>query len=206
MATHKGKEILPLLNLVQKNAAVGTKATLQLLDNKTSRKIVFDKSGTPQQTATYRYAGLGRDQFRTVQSFYTSHRGRQVSFYVPTLFQDVQIVENAAQGTNTIVVEDTLFADVYLSNKNNAHYRELCILQDGAVFPIVVSSSVPDRAAGNETLVIAGTLPVAVTPASFVCFLQLVRFAEDTMTIEFVTPYHANIDVPVVRLVGESVI
>lgn len=205
MATHNGKQILPLLELVQKSGAVGTQAQLQILDNNTSKRIVFDRSGTPQQTTVYQYKGLNRDQFRAVQRFYTMHRGRQVSFYVPTLFQDVQIAENAALGAGTMVVDDTLFADVYLTNKNREHYKELCILAGGNVYPVRVASSIPDRVAGTELLTLEAPLPVAVSPSSFVCFLQLVRCADDTMTIEFVTPYQANIELPVVRLVNESV-
>lgn len=190
MATFQGKQILPLLNLVQKEDGIDFGRIRDILDNKTGKRIIYDKSGVAVATKQYSLKGLTRAQCQTFLSFFKSMKGRQTSFYVPSLFQDCHATGTFSAGVNTIEIEGTLYADVYLPSSASDRRDSLAVVQyDGNVQALSISGSVPNYINDTEILTFTAPLAAPITPNSYICQLSVHRFAEDSLTITALTQH-----------------
>lgn len=190
MATFQGKQILPLLNLVQKEDGIDFKRVRDILDNKTSRRIIYDKSGVAVATKQYVLKGLTREQYQAFLSFFKSMKGRQTSFYVPSLFQDCHATGIFSAGVNTIEIEGTLYADVYLPASAADRRDSIAVVRyNGQVQALKIAGSIPNYINETEILTFTAPLAASITPNSYICQLSLHRFAEDSLTITALTQH-----------------
>lgn len=188
--TYKAKPILPLLKLVQKSDGVDFARVRQILDNKTSKRLIYDKSGVATSTKQYTLKGLNREQCQEFVEFFKSVNGRQVSFWVPSLFQDAKPTTVFGAGLTSIEVEDTLFSSVWCAPTASDPRNTLAsVRHDGFVQPFTILSSVPDNVRNVETLNLEAPLTSTITPGSFICIMSLHRFAEDSLTVKALTQH-----------------
>ena len=183
MATFEGKQILPLIRLVQKDDGVDFDRVRDILDNKTGKRIIYDKSNVAQATKQYSFKCLTREQCLEFIEFFKIAKGRQMSFFVPSFFQDIRATGVFAAGVNKVEIEGTLYADCYLSNSLKDKRPYIAVLSNGTLNCLKVISSVADYNAGTETLTLSSALTSTITKSSYMCQLDVCRFAEDTLVI-----------------------
>lgn len=110
-------------------------------------------------------------------------RGRQVSFYLPTSYKDLEVTVDLASGANTMVVRYVGYAN-FIRNRQPKNVVRL-VLADGSTYIATITGST--YAGGpTETLTVTPNWPSNISAASIVRaeYVEKVRLDSDTVVFQ----------------------
>lgn len=120
-----------------------------------------------------------------ILNMYTRNLGRQGEFYMSTGLQDIVINTNAPSGTSTLVVSSAEFADDFADDTTR---RAVCVELDNGTVIYNKLLNIED-VGQNSVLTFATPWPtnLTMTNVAAISWLQVWRFASDSLSIEWVT-------------------
>lgn len=126
-------------------------------------------------------------------------RGRQVTFYLPTFRDDLEVVDDMVNGGSELTITWCGYTETANALAPWNHIR--ITLTDGTTYEREITASAePDATQTSEILTLGSTWPTDITVEEVqrVEFLKPMRFATDTITIEHdVNNRSARISAPV---------
>ena len=141
-----------------------------------------------------------RAELRAVEDFFDARRGSFSGFWFPTWNADFALAQDYNAGATSAMVKDSGFAANW---DQFTGWRHLAILSPEtgivALREIAAVSSNPPM----EGLQWATPLPVASLPETILSHLVYVRFAQDSLAVNFITPDIAEIQVTLTELPEE---
>lgn len=139
--------------------------------------------GTTTRQATY----LGRSiaEMDSVRQFFARRKGRRGEFYLPTWSDDMVLAAPVPAMTNQMRIAGRQVFDDYSSD--TARRSILAVNKDGSAIAFKFDSIT--LSGGDSVLHLTDTFPFDILPSDVkqVCWLQLSRFASDTLTVEWVS-------------------
>jgi hypothetical protein len=129
-------------------------------------------------------------------------KGRRGEFFMPTWVADMTPVTAIVTGSRTLVVAEDDLAETYSGDTTR---RAIAIQTTGGELLMHgLESIVKSGGVTTVTVVYPFTADVALAEISKVCWLNRVRFGNDTLTINWKTDQHAEVAVSVVALEHEA--
>jgi len=132
------------------------------------------------------FSSVSRAELWQTRELLYALRGRFSSFWVPTMQQEVVLVDGIAMNDDTLTVQGEGYLDFVRSRQSKATLRVTAV--DGTVVVrTVISADVCDVDAGTEILTIDEPWPVTLELADVarVEWLELVRFASDLFQFDY---------------------
>lgn len=168
-------------------------------------EVIDNETGVPQQSSMWStshslrvkgFLGNSAQRIWEVRQLMHALRGSQTSFYLPTHTPDVQVVATLASGSFLMDIEHQGYSKYV---KALEPYKSLWIeLTDGTILTRQVTAY-EELDADTERLTVDVSWPSTITVAeiSRVCFLELVRIADDRAVFVHARPGQADIAVNV---------
>ena len=153
------------------------------------------------RTFTAEYMGKTRNRVLGLLDIFLRAKGRGGEVLVPTWGNDLP--EVLSTGVNRVTVAGTEIYDSF--NEDPAHKTVLIRRRDGALIPAqIISMSTQD---GDTRVFFDEDLPAGTTPEQIksICWLMVCRFAQDDLTVNWVTDTVANLSLSFVALVNQPV-
>jgi hypothetical protein len=124
------------------------------------------------------FSGDGRAQIWNVRRLIHALRGSQVSFYLPTFFQDIEVETDLASGSFNMDIVHAGYTDYVNAQEPNASVW--IELTNSTIITREIQSAT-EVDSDTERLVVGTAWGSTITPAeiSRVSFLRLVRIADD---------------------------
>lgn len=181
-STFNSKVLLDDDNFVKTSSSQSLVRKLQNLDNLTGifqHQSIWDRS---RRTSTKLAIIVTRQRLWEYRQLLHALRGRQVSFYIPTFFKDLEIADTLGSGATIGTITNVGYAQhVQQRSPNNVIRVEL---NDGTVFTRTITGSAPIDAATEQITIDAGW-PQLIEPEDVarVDMLEKVRLDSDVVTI-----------------------
>jgi len=152
------------------------------LDNRTG--IFRQSSGEEVSTRTHDKNFLSQNQQRLweVRQLLHALKGRVISFYIPTFFEDLSVTQNVTSGSTAIVVTNVGYADFIKSRQPRNVIRLVKTDGTSAIRTVLSASEIDDD---EEQLNVDTNWGISATVAEVdrVEFIEKVRFDDDTFQI-----------------------
>lgn len=175
----------------------------QRLDNKVSR-VQLDATGVaPRGSREVRWVCEPRSEAESVRTFFRTQVGRRNHFWYPTWSHDVEAAATATAGSLTLTVKKIGFAATYAAGTEFSRTRLAAFRPNGTHHKIYVDSAI-DNGDGTETLTLVGPLEETVTPDTMLSFRTLCRFADDALSIQWLSMELAVIETELVEVPLEA--
>ncbi|HMP83059.1 MAG TPA: hypothetical protein PKA41_10200 [Verrucomicrobiota bacterium] len=153
-------------------------------------------TGVLRRTVSLPVVLRGREQISAARQFIGLHRARQRPFWIPTWFNDLQLVADAAAGDDEIVVAGRGFSERFAGGKP---HQFICLLTRAGKFEMYGVTELDDDA-GNDVLKLSRVLDTDLVAGDTLCCpLLLARFVSDDQLLEYVTDELASWDVAVIE-------
>jgi hypothetical protein len=154
------------------------------LDNGFGKVAVVDRGGVSFQSTDFNWFVNGRTEAKAYRDFIDRRAGRLVPFWVPTWREDLTLTQQAASGSQAILVQNCgyttrMYPDV------SRRYLAIRTPTNGWIYRKVTSSA--DTGA-TETITLDATHGVTLPAGTIVSFLTLCRLADDAAEIDWETP------------------
>lgn len=202
--TFNGKVFLDGPNAVSRQVQENYRQNVQILDNESG---IFEQRSNWQRSKKTSIKGFKTGSCQNlydVRQLIHFLNGQQTSFYLPTFFDDIIIVQDPQATEATIVIQNIGFSnDVFTGGLHN---RIRIHKKDGTIFDRIVVGAVEDNDL-EETLTL-DTVWLAnqsVDDIELVEYLELVRFASDSIKFRHDNNNgEAFVTAPVVRAFDED--
>ena len=139
------------------------------------------------RTLTATYLALTHADAMSILDVFVRCKGRAGEIYVPTWGHDLPSIVSVSG--SALVVEGTAFNDAYAGDL--AHKTLLVRTKDGTLLPRQITSMA--AAGGNTTINVDTAFGIGASDIDHVSWMYVARFAQDALTIEWLTNGKANI-------------
>ncbi len=156
---------------------------LQRIDNETAPIIQFTDWLSSHTASVKGFFGEGNQRIWEVRQLVHALRGSQLSFYLPTFYFDLIVVDDLASGSALMDIEHIDYTSYINGTEPN---KSIWIeLTDGTILTRQVESSI-ELDADTERLTVDVVWATTITPVeiSRVSLLRLVRIANDQVRFE----------------------
>lgn len=173
-----------LMNNSLAETTIAMNKNITILDNQISIKKYFTYNNMSQKQSSMSFLMTYREEISKLKYIFQKNQGRFGTFYKYRNDKDLTLLNDIAVNSNSIVVKDMNF---YQSFKNNA-ISAICINYDRhkrLSFEITDVRKTPD---GEEIFLSkAININIKKEQINMVMFLDLVRFDNDLLVIEYLT-------------------
>ncbi|AEG53117.1 hypothetical protein [Sinorhizobium meliloti] len=178
---YQGFNVLPTVPDERDSIDVGITRMIDVLDNEVGIPIYNDVAGIPFKSQKYNWALQGRADYDTLKKTFYHLRGRAIPAWLPTFFNDLQIVENTPTGGTSIKIENIGFTASGGVQTGRTHIMVTRV--DGTnTFHRILSSAIDgDKEIIGVNSPFASGLPAASVMR--ISFMQLSRLDQDRIEI-----------------------
>ena len=139
------------------------------------------------RTLTGTYLGIGRDQVNAIRDVFLRARGRAGEILVPSWGLDLPPVVSVTG--NTMKVYGTTFYDSY--NGDKAHKTLLIHAKNGSAQPMTITAM--SKTADSTIITFDAAVPFTKAAILGSSWLFVARFAQDSLTCDWITTEYANV-------------
>lgn len=175
---------------------------IEMVDYDRGITNAYSPVGYTTTVLQYGFLSIGRKQATMIRDLFLRMKGRRGEFFMPTWVADMTPVTPVVTGSRTLVVAEDDLAETYSGDTTR---RAIAIQTTGGELLMHgLESIVKSGGVTTVTVVYPFTADVALAEISKVCWLNRVRFGNDTLTINWKTDQHAEVAVSVVALEHEA--
>jgi hypothetical protein len=197
--TYNSKVLLDDCNYLTGTMSEGYTQDIVVLDNVSG--LVFQDSIWEKNKRQHQKTFLTKTRVDLwqVRRLLYALRGRQVSFYIPTFADDLEVTQNLVSGQATMVIKNINYVR-FAQDRTPKKDFKITFTDDSSLTRSISSST--ETSATEETLTLNDTWPANrnVSEIDRVEFLEPVRMASDSVTIEHGALGQARITFPVVTV------
>lgn len=153
-------------------------------------------------TLNHSFLFTDKEQIEDFQDFFEARAGKWGSFWVPSWIAELNPTDDVANGGTSLKITPVDYGNVYLGSlelTRLGHYIFLLHV-DGTLFITRVTAA--NVVGGDEVLTLQTAAPQAFARGDFIAgFCYFVRFAADTLNLEFDGPQQARAKIGMIEVI-----
>lgn len=170
---------------------------IHIVDNGIAAPLQFSDWVTSHPITKKGFLGDSLKRVWEVRQLFHELRGSQVSFYLPTFYNDLVVTQNLASGAFLMDIENIGY-DSYIQAEEPFRSVEIELNDGTLIHRQVLSSTVIDSDTERLTVDVAWDSLVDYTTIVRVSYCRLVRIADDKITLTHQRPGDAEINVNII--------
>ena len=146
----------------------------------------YDFSNLRSRLTQYAFVGIDYATVKVATDFFFRMKGQQRAFYLPTFASDMLLAVAFNPGDTVLYMQGR---DLYDNIGVDGVYRNIALMTPSGVVPLSINTIGVTNDGLNTTLVLNKPVPAGVVSStvSQICWLNLVRFATDTLSVSWLT-------------------
>lgn len=200
-----GKEVLLVEPEFSAPPAIVGKRDATIVAISESKRVAQFAGKHAVHTLNHSFLFTDKEQIEEFQDFFESRAGKWGSFWAPSWAAELNPTSGIVNGGTTIAITPVDYANIYFGSlelTRLGHYIFLLHV-DGTLFISKVTSSADFSGLGFEVLNLETPAPRAFVIGDFIMgFLYHVRFAADTLSLEFDGPEQARSKIGMIEVIS----